>query len=100
MLTRSIPTYLFSLLCVLVIEPSDSCFFLPYPSFAHNTARNSSARSSIKMSAEKLDPKETALVLIEYQNEFTTPGGALHDAVKVRAILNRDALKMPVGATR
>lgn len=52
------------------------------------------------MSAEKLDPKETALVLIEYQNEFTTPGGALHDAVKVRAILNREALKMPVGATR
>lgn len=30
----------------------------------------------------KLDPKETALVLIEYQNEFTTEGGKLHDAVK------------------
>lgn len=30
----------------------------------------------------KLDPKETALVLIEYQNEFTTEGGGLHDAVK------------------
>lgn len=29
-----------------------------------------------------LDPKKTALVLIEYQNEFTTPGGKLHDAVK------------------
>jgi nicotinamidase-related amidase len=29
-----------------------------------------------------LDPSETALVLIEYQNEFTTPGGKLHDAVK------------------
>lgn len=29
-----------------------------------------------------LDPKETALVLIEYQNEFTTEGGKLHDAVK------------------
>jgi len=29
-----------------------------------------------------LDPKETALVLIEYQNEFTTDGGKLHGAVK------------------
>lgn len=31
---------------------------------------------------EKLDPKETALVLIEYQNEFTTEGGKLYPAVK------------------
>jgi len=29
-----------------------------------------------------LDPAETALVLIEFQNEFTTEGGALHGAVK------------------
>jgi len=29
-----------------------------------------------------MDPKQTALVLIEYQNDFTTPGGTLHDAVK------------------
>ena len=29
-----------------------------------------------------LDPKETAFVFIEYQNEFTTEGGKLHDAVK------------------
>lgn len=29
-----------------------------------------------------LDPKETALVLIEFQNEFTTDGGKLHGAVK------------------
>ena len=29
-----------------------------------------------------LDPKETAVVFIEYQNEFTTEGGKLHDAVK------------------
>ena len=29
-----------------------------------------------------MDPKKTALVLIEYQNDFTSPGGALHDAVK------------------
>jgi len=34
------------------------------------------------MSPFKLNPAETALVLIEYQNEFTTEGGALHGACK------------------
>ncbi|QJP12331.1 cysteine hydrolase [Starkeya sp. ORNL1] len=29
-----------------------------------------------------MDPKSTALVLIEYQNDFTTEGGTLHQAVK------------------
>jgi len=29
-----------------------------------------------------LDPKETAVVFIEYQNEFTNDGGKLHPAVK------------------
>jgi len=29
-----------------------------------------------------LNPEETAFVFIEYQNEFTTEGGKLHDAVK------------------
>lgn len=29
----------------------------------------------------KIDPTTTALVLIEYQNEFTSKGGKLHDAV-------------------
>jgi len=28
-----------------------------------------------------IDPKSTAVVLIEYQNDFTTAGGVLHDAV-------------------
>lgn len=30
----------------------------------------------------KLDPKKTAVVMIEFQNDFTSEGGALHDAVK------------------
>mmetsp|Transcript_10096 Transcript_10096/g.18126 ORF Transcript_10096/g.18126 Transcript_10096/m.18126 type:complete len:203 (+) Transcript_10096:206-814(+) len=30
----------------------------------------------------ELNPTETALVLIEYQNEFTSEGGKLHEAVK------------------
>ena len=29
-----------------------------------------------------LNPLETAVIFIEYQNEFTTEGGALHDDVK------------------
>ncbi len=27
-----------------------------------------------------MDPKSTAVVLIEYQNDFTTEGGTLHGA--------------------
>jgi len=30
----------------------------------------------------QLCAKNTAVVLIEYQNDFTTQGGKLHDAVK------------------
>lgn len=29
-----------------------------------------------------MNPKETALVLIEYQNDFTTAGGVFHDALR------------------
>jgi hypothetical protein len=29
-----------------------------------------------------MNPKQTALVLIEYQNDFTTEGGTLHQSVK------------------
>lgn len=32
--------------------------------------------------AKKLDPSETAVVFIEFQNEFVSEGGKLHDAVK------------------
>jgi len=34
------------------------------------------------MSADKIYPAKTALVLIEFQNEFTTEGGKLHGAVR------------------
>jgi ureidoacrylate peracid hydrolase len=27
-----------------------------------------------------MNPKQTALVLIEYQNDFTSDGGSLHEA--------------------
>ncbi len=29
-----------------------------------------------------MNPKTTAIVLIEYQNDFTSPGGVFHDGVK------------------
>ena len=29
-----------------------------------------------------MDPKTTAVVLIEFQNDFTTPRGVFHDGVK------------------
>jgi nicotinamidase-related amidase len=29
-----------------------------------------------------MNPKQTAVVLIEYQNDFTSEGGTLHQAVK------------------
>jgi nicotinamidase-related amidase len=32
--------------------------------------------------AMTIDPKSTALVLIEFQNDFTTEGGAFHEAVR------------------
>jgi len=31
----------------------------------------------------ELNPKETALVLIEFQNDFTSEGGIFYGAVKV-----------------
>ena len=52
------------------------------PQSVHVT--NESARMSTEEEKTEisLKPEETAIVLIEYQNEFTTEGGALHDAVK------------------
>lgn len=37
-----------------------------------------------------LDPSKTALVLIEYQNEFATEGGVLHEAVK--AVMDKTSM--------
>lgn len=56
--------------------------------FAPKGATSFVSRSNaLKMSDEaaeaiSLNPKDTALVMIEFQNEFATEGGALYDAVK------------------
>ena len=51
------------------------------------TSRRSAALSSRvagrrSLRSAAIDPSKTAVVLIEYQNEFTSEGGKLHDAVK------------------
>ena len=43
-------------------------------------------RRTVPCASEKgqvrMEPTKTAVVLIEYQNDFTSPGGTLHEAVK------------------
>ena len=50
--------------------------------FISRTPTRATTPSALKMSDFTLDPSVTSFVFIEYQNEFTTPGGKLHDAVK------------------
>src|SRR5262245_52582149 len=49
---------------------------------AHQRLTRSEFNHKPGRGAIEMNPNETALVLIEYQNEFTSPGGKLHDAVK------------------
>lgn len=56
--------------------------FLSASAFVAPNNRRATTSSSLNMADFSLDPKETAFVFIEYQNEFTTEGGKLHDAVK------------------
>lgn len=59
------------------------CSFIPKPLYTSTTSKIGVNMSTNAMNPTlNIDPKETAVVLIEYQNEFTTPGGALYDAVK------------------
>lgn len=61
-----------------------ACSFVPnYSTSTTTLSKNCLLNMSNQINyAIKIDPQETAVVLIEYQNEFTTPGGALYDAVK------------------
>lgn len=61
---------------IALLASSASAFCPPRPTAFQKT-------TFLKMSADfELDPKDTAFVFIEYQNEFTTEGGKLHGAVK------------------
>jgi Isochorismatase family len=68
---------------VAVIFGSASAFVGPAGRNLHHVKlRREPSSSLFAISNNKLDPRETAVVFIEYQNEFTTPGGKLNDAVK------------------
>eukprot|EP00555_Chaetoceros_dichaeta_P003528 CAMPEP_0198250078 /NCGR_PEP_ID=MMETSP1447-20131203/1393_1 /TAXON_ID=420782 /ORGANISM="Chaetoceros dichaeta, Strain CCMP1751" /LENGTH=255 /DNA_ID=CAMNT_0043934853 /DNA_START=53 /DNA_END=820 /DNA_ORIENTATION=+ len=80
-----------SLLFLLLLTSSTA--FSPYtytftPGKATSILRSQDGSSQAMSNEEEsktemsLMAEETALVLIEYQNEFTTAGGALHEAVK------------------
>jgi nicotinamidase-related amidase len=49
---------------------------------AGSVTRNKRARAEKTMGAKPMNPQTTAIVLIEYQNDFTSPGGVFHDGVK------------------
>lgn len=79
-----------SLLFVSLINclGSTSAFVSPTADAVARTSRflpalATTPKTVLHMAADfSLDPKKTALVLIEYQNEFASPGGKLNDAVK------------------
>mmetsp|Transcript_18025 Transcript_18025/g.22064 ORF Transcript_18025/g.22064 Transcript_18025/m.22064 type:complete len:253 (+) Transcript_18025:2-760(+) len=72
-----------SLSAFLAISRSSAFIVDSTPFSRHVTnSRVVMSESNTETPAISLDPKETALVLIEYQNEFTSEGGGLHDAVK------------------
>ena len=76
---------LFALIEVFTVSRFAESFVTPHscPRRHKLFAPPVSSSSALAMSADfQLPPETTALVLIEYQNEFTTPGGKLHDAVK------------------
>jgi hypothetical protein len=66
---------LFATVAILAVSPAAA--FVPRAPFVSRVS------PALKMAAEfSLEASETAIVLIEYQNEFTTEGGKLHAAVK------------------
>lgn len=70
--------WLLLLLVVSLLAPSSTFVIRPLPSVSR-------ASKILKMSSDAeftLTPSETALVLIEFQNDFTTEGGKLYGAVK------------------
>ena len=70
-----------ALLVILIAATSASAFLITPQSPLANRYQSSELNMSTQESFS-LSPEETALVLIEYQNEFTTEGGGLYEAVK------------------
>lgn len=73
----------FGALSLSFLATSSNAFTAFEPVFSSSSRRTQSGLSMGADTAEfVLDPKETAFVFIEYQNEFATEGGKLHEAVK------------------
>jgi nicotinamidase-related amidase len=60
-------------LSILLMSGADS---------SNNKSNNNKNSNNVAIGGAKLDPSAAAFVFIEYQNEFCSPGGKLHDAVK------------------
>lgn len=93
--TNSLAKNLFSLTCkmnwalayfITWMPLIVSCYHLGTTSYLDRLSLSSQSRqtSSATPCAQtfQLDPKETALVLIEYQNEFLSEGGKLYEPLK------------------
>lgn len=70
---------MYRLIATLTLLASTSFAFVQNPSISKTTALKMSEAPAAPLT---LNPEETACVFIEFQNEFTTEGGALYDAVK------------------
>jgi len=69
----------------LLVASSASAFTsLTSPTFlTHKQGLSTSLRMSEESAPDfAFNPEETAILLVEYQNDFTSPGGKLYDAVK------------------
>ena len=73
-----------SLIISLVGTTSTTAFVSPTAGALARTSRllPALATTVLRMADFSLDPAKTAIVLIEYQNEFASPGGKLNGAVK------------------
>jgi hypothetical protein len=68
-------------------EPCDYMYMLArcamrWPSCAHARRARDAPRGEARSAWPRIDLSKTAILFIEYQNEFTTKGDKLHDAVK------------------
>lgn len=70
---------MYRLIATLALLASTSFAFVQNPSISYLSALKMSEAPAAPLT---LNPEETACVFIEFQNEFTTEGGALYDAVK------------------
>jgi len=66
-----------AVLCIVVAEAVSAVRLSPLKMMSDRVYSPAEAKGG-----SEINPKTTAVVFIEYQNEFATEGGKLHDAVK------------------